>query len=132
MSSTVEELAANQKELAEFRLVVDDQIDQTIETLNQGGFESIATHLQTDFKAKLNHGREVVDFYANIPQIYVAQFNHAIFTMFDVWDESRKYLNDLMKLSKSKDSKMSNYFISILVLTDMLIKGELLQILWHL
>ncbi|HIQ34162.1 MULTISPECIES: GGDEF domain-containing protein [Acinetobacter] len=121
MSSTVEELAANQKELAEFRLVVDDQIDQTIATLKQGGFESIATHLQTDFKAKLNHGREVVDAYANIPhaQRTSAQFNHAIFTMFDVWDESRKYLNDLMKQSKSKDSKMSNYFISILVLTDM-------------
>ena len=74
-----------------------------------------------DLKVKLEHARKIVDAYAKIPQSQRTsqQLDHAILTMFSVWDNGRELLNELMAQSKSKDSKMSNYFISILILTDM-------------
>ncbi|MCH7308115.1 GGDEF domain-containing protein [Acinetobacter sp. NIPH 1852] len=121
MSSTSEEIVKNKQELAEFRLVVDEQINETVSILNQAGFNSVATQLQTNLKVKLEHARKIVDAYAEIPQSQRTspQLDHAILTMFSVWDNSRELLNELMAQSKSKDSKMSNYFISILILTDM-------------
>lgn len=121
MSSTLEEIEKNKQELAEFRLVVDKQINETVSTLNQAGFKSVAAQLQTDLKLKLEQARKIVDAYAEIPQSQRTsqQLDHAILTMFSVWDNSRELLNELMAQSKSKDSKMSNYFISILILTDM-------------
>lgn len=121
MSSTPEEIEKNKKELAEFRQVVDGQINETITTLDQAGFKSLAQQLQTDLKFKLENSRKIVDAYAEIPhsERTSAQLDHTILEMFAVWDESRTFLNGLMAQSKSQDSRMSNYFISILILTDM-------------
>lgn len=121
MSSQPDELENNRKELQAFRQVVDTQINETILTLQKNGFDSIALQLRADLKPKLAQGRKKVDTYAEIPpdQRTSAQLDHAIVSMFKVWDSNRKLLNVLMTQSKTKDSKMSNYFISILVLTDM-------------
>ncbi|WP_333663899.1 GGDEF domain-containing protein [Acinetobacter sp.] len=121
MSSQPDELENNRKELQAFRQVVDAQINETILTLQKNGFDSIALQLRVDLKPKLAQGRKKVDAYAEIPpdQRTSAQLDHAIVSMFKVWDSNRKLLNVLMTQSKTKDSKMSNYFISILVLTDM-------------
>lgn len=121
MSSQPDELENNRKELQAFRRVVDAQINETILTLQKNGFDSIALQLRADLKPKLAQGRKKVDAYAEIPpdQRTSAQLDHAIVSMFKVWDSNRKLLNVLMTQSKTKDSKMSNYFISILVLTDM-------------
>ncbi|WHP04731.1 GGDEF domain-containing protein [Acinetobacter corruptisaponis] len=121
MSSQPDELENNRKELQAFRQVVDAQINETILTLQKNGFDSIALQLRADLKPKLAQGRKKVDAYAEIPpdQRTSAQLDHAIVSMFKVWDSNRKLLNVLMTQSKTKDSKMSNYFISILVLTDM-------------
>lgn len=121
MSSQPDELENNRKELQAFRQVVDAQINETILTLQKNGFDSIALQLRADLKPKLAQGRKKVDAYTEIPadQRTSAQLDHAIVSMFKVWDSNRKLLNVLMTQSKTKDSKMSNYFISILVLTDM-------------
>lgn len=121
MSSAPDELQQHQKELKEFRLVVDQQIDEAITTLHQAGFNSIATALNSDLKTQLAQSRKVVDDYALIPQKQrnAAELDHAIVSMFAAWDKTREYLSALMLGAKSKDSKMSNYFISIVVLTDM-------------
>ena len=121
MSSQPDELENNRKELQAFRQVVDAQINETILTLQKNGFDSIALQLRADLKPKLAQGRKKVDAYAEIPpdQRTSAQLDHAIVSMFKVWDSNRKLLNVLMTQAKTKDSKMSNYFISILVLTDM-------------
>jgi diguanylate cyclase (GGDEF)-like protein len=121
MSSQPKELDKNKKELQTFRQVVDAQIDETILTLQNNGFDSISLQLSADLKPKLAQGPKKVDAYAEIPpdQRTSAQLDHAIVSMFKVWDSNRKLLNVLMTQSKTKESKMSNYFISILVLTDM-------------
>lgn len=121
MSSQPQDLAKNRQELQEYRKVVDLQIEQTIETLKRNGFGMIAEDLDTDLKTKLAQARSTVDAYANTPtpQRTSIQFDRAILSMFDVWDESRELLKWLMVLSESKNSKMSNYFTSILILTDM-------------
>lgn len=121
MSSQPQDLAKNRQDLQEYRKVVDLQIEQTIETLKRNGFGMIAEDLDTDLKTKLAQARSTVDAYANTPtpQRTSMQFDRAILSMFDVWDESRELLKWLMVLSESKNSKMSNYFTSILILTDM-------------
>lgn len=121
MSSQPQDLAKNRQDLQEYRKVVDLQIEQTIETLKRNGFDMIAEDLDTDLKTKLAQARSTVDAYANTPtsQRTSMQFDRAILSMFDVWDESRELLKWLMVLSESKNSKMSNYFTSILILTDM-------------
>lgn len=121
MSSQPQDLAKNRQDLQEYRKVVDLQIEQTIETLKRNGFGMIAEDLDTDLETKLAQARSTVDAYANTPtsQRTSIQFDRAILSMFDVWDESRELLKWLMVLSESKNSKMSNYFTSILILTDM-------------
>ncbi|MCH7335740.1 GGDEF domain-containing protein [Acinetobacter sp. NIPH 2699] len=121
MSSQPKDLFNNRQELEEYRIVVDTQINQTIDVLKQNGFERIAQGLEINLKAKLAQARTIVNAYPNIPieQRTSAQFDHAILSMFEVWDESREFLTELLVQSNSKSSKMSNYFTSILVLTDM-------------
>ncbi|GAA5630597.1 hypothetical protein Acal02_01205 [Acinetobacter calcoaceticus] len=121
MSSQPQDLAENRQELLDYRKLVDMQIDRTIEVLKHNGFEMIAEDLDTDLKTKLAQARTVVDAYADTPkdQRTSIQFDRAILSMFDVWDESRELLKWLMVQSNSKNSKMSNYFTSILILTDM-------------
>ena len=53
MLSHPKELDKNKKELQTFRQVVDAQIDETILTLQNNGFDVIALQLGTDLKPKL-------------------------------------------------------------------------------
>ena len=53
LSSQPKELDKNKKELQTFRQVVDAQIDETILTLQNNGFDVIALQLGTDLKPKL-------------------------------------------------------------------------------
>ncbi len=121
MSSQPEDFAKNRKELLEYRKVVDEQIDHSIQVLKHNGFAMIAEDLDTDLKSKLAQARNMVDVYAATPRSKrtSVQFDRTILSMFDVWDESREMLKWLMVQSNSKNSKMSNYFTSILILTDM-------------
>lgn len=121
MSSRPDNLLKNQQELKKFRLIVDAQIDTSILILKQAGYISLANELQTNFKENLKQARRVVDYYGETP--YEArtsvQMDNAILGMFGVWDSCREILQKLMLQLKSKDSRISNYFTLIIVLTDM-------------
>ena len=121
MSSGPHDLVKNQQELKKFRLIVDAQIDTSILILKQAGYVSLANELQTNFKENLRQARRVVDYYGETP--YAArtsvQLDNAILGMFGAWDNCREILQKLMLQLKSKDSRISNYFTLIIVLTDM-------------
>ncbi|WPP55141.1 GGDEF domain-containing protein [Acinetobacter pittii] len=121
MSSGPHDLVKNQQELKKFRLIVDAQIDTSILILKQAGYVSLANELQTNFKENLRQARHVVDYYGETP--YAArtsvQLDNAILGMFGAWDSCREILQKLMLQLKSKDSRISNYFTLIIVLTDM-------------
>jgi len=121
MSSGPHDLVKNQQELKKFRLIVDAQIDTSILILKQAGYVSLANELQTNFKENLRQARHVVDYYGETP--YTArtsvQLDNAILGMFGAWDNCREILQKLMLQLKSKDSRISNYFTLIIVLTDM-------------
>ena len=121
MSSRPDDLLKNQQELKKFRLIVDAQIDTSVLILKQAGYISLANELQTNFKENLRQARRVVDYYGETP--YGArtsvQMDNAILGMFGVWDSCREILQKLMLQLKSKDSRISNYFTLIIVLTDM-------------
>lgn len=121
MSSAPEDLLKNQQELKKFRLIVDEQIDSTILILKQAGYVSLANELQTSLKENIRQARAVVDYYGETP--YAArtsvQMDNAILGMFGAWDHCRGILQKLMLQLKSKDSRISNYFTLIIVLTDM-------------
>lgn len=121
MSSGPHDLVKNQQELKKFRLIVDEQIDTSILILKQAGYVSLANELQTNFKENLRQARRVVDYYGETP--YAArtsvQLDNAILGMFGAWDNCREILQKLMLQLKSKDSRISNYFTLIIVLTDM-------------
>ncbi len=121
MSSGPHDLVKNQQELKKFRLIVDAQIDTSILILKQAGYVSLANELQTNFKENLRQARHVVDYYGETP--YAArtsvQLDNAILGMFGAWDNCREILQKLMLQLKSKDSRISNYFTLIIVLTDM-------------
>lgn len=121
MSSAPEDLLKNQQELKRFRLIVDEQIDSTILILKQAGYVSLANELQTSLKENIRQARAVVDYYGETP--YAArtsvQMDNAILGMFGAWDHCRGILQKLMLQLKSKDSRISNYFTLIIVLTDM-------------
>ena len=121
MSSSPDDLLKNQQELKKFRLIVDTQIDTSILILKQAGYVSLANELQTNFKENLRQARRVVDYYGETP--YGArtsvQMDNAILGMFGAWDNCREILQKLMLQLKSKDSRISNYFTLIIVLTDM-------------
>ncbi len=121
MSSAPGDLLKNQKELKKFRLIVDEQIDSTILILKQAGYVSLANELQTSLKENIRQARAVVDYYGETP--YAArtsvQMDNAILGMFGAWDHCRGILQKLMLQLKSKDSRISNYFTLIIVLTDM-------------
>ncbi|MBN6493784.1 GGDEF domain-containing protein [Acinetobacter pittii] len=121
MSSAPGDLLKNQQELKKFRLIVDEQIDSTILILKQAGYVSLANELQTSLKENIRQARAVVDYYGETP--YAArtsvQMDNAILGMFGAWDHCRGILQKLMLQLKSKDSRISNYFTLIIVLTDM-------------
>lgn len=121
MSSGSHDLVKNQQELKKFRVIVDEQIDTSILILKQAGYVSLANELQTNFKENLRQARRVVDYYGETP--YAArtsvQLDNAILGMFGAWDNCREILQKLMLQLKSKDSRISNYFTLIIVLTDM-------------
>ncbi|WP_336976120.1 GGDEF domain-containing protein [Acinetobacter pittii] len=121
MSSAPEDLLKNQQELKKFRLIVDEQIDSSILILKQAGYVSLANELQTSLKENIRQARAVVDYYGETP--YAArtsvQMDNAILGMFGAWDHCRGILQKLMLQLKSKDSRISNYFTLIIVLTDM-------------
>ncbi|MEQ1451982.1 GGDEF domain-containing protein [Acinetobacter seifertii] len=121
MSSNSADFLKNQKNLKQYRLSVDQQIDETIRVLREEGYSDLADILNTKFKSDLKRARTVVDNYVATPkQARTSEkLDNAILAMFGAWDSCRDVLQKLMLQLKSKDSQINNYFTLIVVLTDM-------------
>ncbi|MGV2454104.1 GGDEF domain-containing protein [Acinetobacter seifertii] len=121
MSSNSADFLKNQKNLKQYRLSVDQQIDETIQVLREEGYSDLADILNTKFKSDLKRARTVVDDYVATPQQARTseKLDNAILAMFGAWDSCRDVLQKLMLQLKSKDSQINNYFTLIVVLTDM-------------
>lgn len=121
MSSNSADFLKNQKNLKQYRLSVDQQIDETIRVLREEGYSDLADILNTKFKSDLKRARTVVDDYVATPkQARTSEkLDNAILAMFGAWDSCRDVLQKLMLQLKSKDSQINNYFTLIVVLTDM-------------
>ncbi len=121
MSSNSADFLKNQKNLKQYRLSVDQQIDETIRVLREEGYSDLADILNTKFKSDLKRARTVVDDYVATPQQARTseKLDNAILAMFGAWDSCRDVLQKLMLQLKSKDSQINNYFTLIVVLTDM-------------
>lgn len=109
------------KRIKEYRLTVDQQIDETIHILKEEGYSDLANILNTKFRNDLKQARAVVDYYVVTPEQTrtSVQLDQAILAMFGAWDSCREILQKLMLQLKSKDSQINNYFTLIVVLTDM-------------
>ncbi|EMC7873285.1 GGDEF domain-containing protein [Acinetobacter baumannii] len=121
MSSNAADFLKNQKNLKEYRLSVDRQLNETIHILKEEGYTDLANTLDTKFRDDLKQARAVVDYYVATPEQARSsiQFDNAILAMFGAWDSCREVLQNLMLQLKSKDSQINNYFTLIVVLTDM-------------
>ncbi|MEB3838117.1 GGDEF domain-containing protein [Acinetobacter sp. IK25] len=121
MSSNSADFLKNQKNLKQYRLSVDQQIDETIRVLREEGYSDLADILNTKFKSDLKRASTVVDDYVATPkQARTSEkLDNAILAMFGAWDSCRDVLQKLMLQLKSKDSQINNYFTLIVVLTDM-------------
>ncbi|MEX3803738.1 GGDEF domain-containing protein [Acinetobacter baumannii] len=121
MSSNAADFLKNQKNLKEYRLSVDRQLNETIHILKEEGYTDLANTLDTKFRDDLKQARAVVDYYVATPEQARSsiQFDNAILAMFGAWDSRREVLQNLMLQLKSKDSQINNYFTLIVVLTDM-------------
>ena len=121
MSSTPEEYAQNQQELAEYRQGVDQHIQSTILRLNEAGFNTEAAEIVTQLQPQLQQGRDAVDAYATLPrtQRNMEQLDAAILQMFAAWDVSHNILKSMVIHSQSLDEHTSNYYTLILILADL-------------
>ncbi|HAV3591050.1 TPA: GGDEF domain-containing protein [Acinetobacter baumannii] len=121
MSSNAADFSKNQKNLKEYRLSVDRQLNETIHILKEEGYTDLANTLDTKFRDDLKQARAIVDYYVATPEQARSsiQFDNAILAMFGAWDSCREVLQNLMLQLKSKDSQINNYFTLIVVLTDM-------------
>nr|WP_174506866.1 GGDEF domain-containing protein [Acinetobacter sp. Marseille-Q1620] len=121
MSSSSEELEENFNGLQQYRAEVDRQIEFTFEILKKSGFNELAIDLKNTVNKHLNIGRQEVDRYIQTPfeERTSAQFDHAIISMFNVWDYSYSLLKSVMMQSKSKESSISSYYTLILILADL-------------
>ncbi|TPS95808.1 GGDEF domain-containing protein, partial [Acinetobacter baumannii] len=119
MSSNAADFLKNQKNLKEYRLSVDRQLNETIHILKEEGYTDLANTLDTKFRDDLKQARAVVDYYVATPEQARSsiQFDNAILAMFGAWDSRREVLQNLMLQLKSKDSQINNYFTLIVVLT---------------
>ncbi|MBC6819851.1 GGDEF domain-containing protein, partial [Acinetobacter baumannii] len=63
MSSNAADFLKNQKNLKEYRLSVDRQLNETIHILKEEGYTDLANTLDTKFRDDLKQARAVVDYY---------------------------------------------------------------------
>lgn len=108
MSSNAADFLKNQKNLKEYRLSVDRQLNETIHILKEEGYADLANTLDTKFRDDLKQARAVVDYYVATPEQARSsiQFDNAILAMFGAWDSCREVLQNLMLQLKSKDSQI--------------------------
>lgn len=121
MSSTPADQARHLEELKQYRLQVDQQIQDTIRVLKREGFNHQAFYLSDQLQASLRQGRDAVDAYAATPTHLrrSEQLDQAIQKMFNAWDSSQYVLKHVMLDSVGKDTPVSTYYSVIFILSDL-------------
>ena len=121
MSSSVDELEENIKELEAYRKEVDLQIEQTSVILATAGFSVQAQALSSHVKGALAQGRHAVDVYSALPRSErsARQLDQAIQQMFKAWDSCKAIIENVLVHSKAKGTSVSDYYTLILILADL-------------
>lgn len=121
MAGSAEELPNKIKELQEYRLGVNQQIDLTVRTLQQAGFPALAEQVDVQLRKDLDFGRKQIDAYIATPieARTSIQMDHAIRSMFYAWDSCRVILQQLIIDSKRKNSGVTDYASIVLILADL-------------
>lgn len=121
MSSSPEDFQKNQKELREYRLQVDQQLEHTANELDATGFKLLSQKLRRVVKSNLKHGRTQVDFYVALPhsQRSAEKLDQTILSMFQAWESCRKVLKAVVIESETPSTKLSNFISQILLLSDL-------------
>lgn len=121
MSSTKAELQTHLLALKTRRAEVDLALQRMLVTLKQSQ-NKVGTHkIVSQLVPALKNGRDAVDAYIDLPieQRSSVQLNHAIRTMFSVWDESYDVLQSLVDRSHGQETASSHYYPLILLLADL-------------
>jgi diguanylate cyclase (GGDEF)-like protein len=121
MSSSMEDLPKNLKELQDYRKGVDQQIDLTVKYLKQTGFSTLANQVDVQLKHDLNVARKQVDAYLalSVKQRTATQMDQAIQGMFSAWNSCRTLLQALINNSKKINDDVTDYASIILILADL-------------
>ncbi len=121
MSSSVDELEENIKELEAYRKEVDLQIEQTSAILATAGFSVQAQALSSHVKGALAQGRHAVDVYSALPRSErsARQLDQAIQQMFKAWDSCKAIIENVLVHSEAKGTSVSDYYTLILILADL-------------
>lgn len=121
MAGSAEELPTRIKELQEYRISVNQQIDLTVRTLQQAGFPALAEQVDVQLRKDLDFGRKQVDAYIATPKQArkAIAMDQAIRNMFRAWDSCRAILQQLIIDSKRKNSEVTDYASIVLILADL-------------
>lgn len=121
MAGSAEELPTRIKELQEYRISVNQQIDLTVRTLQQAGFPALAKQVDVQLRKDLDFGRKQVDAYIATPKQArkAIAMDQAIRNMFRAWDSCRAILQQLIIDSKRKNSEVTDYASIVLILADL-------------
>ena len=121
MSSSVDELEENIKELEAYRKEVDLQIEQTSAILATAGFSVQAQALSSHVKGALAQGRHAVDVYSALPRSErsARQLDQAIQQMFKAWDSCKAIIENVLVHSEAEGTSVSDYYTLILILADL-------------
>lgn len=121
MSSSTQDLSENMKALQDYRKGVDRQIDLTVESLRQIGFNALADQVDVQLRHDLAVARGQVDAYLALPakERTSVQMDQAIQGMFAAWDSCRAMLQRLINDSKKINSDVTDYASIVLILADL-------------
>lgn len=121
MSSSAQDFSENMKALRDYRKGVDRQIDLTVESLKQTGFNALADQVDVQLRHDLAAARGQVDAYLALSakERTSVQMDQAIQGMFAAWDSGRAMLQRLINDSKKINSDVTDYASIVLILADL-------------
>lgn len=120
-TTTAADLAIKFKELQEYRQGVNQQIDLTVQTLNQAGFYDLAKQVDVQLRGDLNNARKQIDAYIFLTRELrtSGQMDDAILGMFGAWDSCRLIFRQLVIESKHKNNEVTDFATMVLLLADL-------------
>lgn len=121
MSSTAENFETHRLELDAHRIQVDLQLEKAKKQLHENGFSALALQLEQKLKPSLSKGRQAVDTYAALPysERNAAKLDSSIVAMYQVWDDCRYILKQMVSQSEIESIKIAHFASQIVLLADL-------------